>query len=227
MATVTEQLLPPLQSGERMTRAEFLRRWEAQPELKFAEHIGGIAYIMSSPVSFEHSDRDRDLACWTGNYQAATPGTAGGANGTAFIGDETLQPDQNLRVLPEYGGGSWPKGEYFAGKPELLAEISKTSAVYDLGLKAESYQGAKIPEYLAILLDEKKIRWHVLVDDRYQLLAPDSGGIWRSQVFPGLWLDGAAFLRGDLKQVLSCLQDGLPSAEHQAFVAKLDQARRK
>ena len=41
-------LLPPLREGDRLTREEFLRRWEAMPDLKWAELIDGIVYM---PIS--------------------------------------------------------------------------------------------------------------------------------------------------------------------------------
>jgi len=34
-------LTPPLRDGDRLTREEFLRRWEAMPDVKRAELIGG------------------------------------------------------------------------------------------------------------------------------------------------------------------------------------------
>jgi hypothetical protein len=43
----------------------------------------------------------------------------------------------------------------------------------------------------------------------------------RSQVFPGLWLDVVALLKGDLAQVLGRLREGLDSDEHRAFVELL------
>jgi hypothetical protein len=46
-------------------------------------------------------------------------------------------------------------------------------------------------------------------------------GVHRSAAFPGLWLDAAALLRGDLARVLAVLNDGLKSPEHQQFVAQL------
>ena len=52
---------------------------------------------------------------------------------------------------------------------------------------------------------------------------PDQGGVIRSQVFPGLWLDGGAMLKGNMQQVLNVLQVGISSTEHQAFVQKLTQ----
>ncbi|HVA46579.1 MAG TPA: hypothetical protein VNH11_09415 [Pirellulales bacterium] len=72
-----------------------------------------------------------------------------------------------------------------------------------------------------MLLFEEEIRWHELVDGRYRVFPPDADGLWRSRVFPGLWLDGKALLAGNLRQVLDRLQDGLRSAEHERFVADL------
>jgi hypothetical protein len=43
----------------------------------------------------------------------------------------------------------------------------------------------------------------------------------RSEVFPGLWLDAAALVRGELATVLAIVQQGLGSPEHAAFVARL------
>ena len=42
-------LLPPLHDGDRLTSDEFIRRWEAMPDLKHAELIDGIVQ-MPSPV---------------------------------------------------------------------------------------------------------------------------------------------------------------------------------
>jgi hypothetical protein len=105
--------------------------------------------------------------------------------------------------------------------PELLTEICRSSVAYDLHVKLDLYQRAKVPEYLAILLHEREIRWHVLVEDQYQLLAPDADGIWRSRVFPGLWLDGQALLAGNMGQVLARLQEGIRSEKHQRLAAEL------
>jgi hypothetical protein len=46
----------------------------------------------------------------------------------------------------------------------------------------------------------------------------------RSLSFPGLWLDPAALLRGDLASVLAVIQKGLNSPEHAAFKIRLEQA---
>jgi Uma2 family endonuclease len=225
MATVTEQRVPPLLPGDKLTREEFLRRWEAHPEIQNAELIGGMVY-MSSPVSAEHGDEDGRVGGWLQYYSAFTPGTASGHNTTSFLLDDTPQPDINLRVLAAHGGGSWVEGKFLQGVPELLAEVSASKAAYDLHVKLELYETAKVPEYLAVVLFEKEIRWHVLVNDKYQFLEPDVDGLYRSRIFPGLWLDGNALLDNRMAQVFARLQEGLKSAEHGAFVSRL-QNRKK
>jgi hypothetical protein len=223
--SIVEQEVPPLSAGDYLTRKEFMRRWEEQPGTKFAELIGGVVY-MPSPLAVDHGDSDNDAGTWIGVYKAATQGTAAGQNETTYLLEDVVQPDLNLRILPEYGGSSRKEGLYLAGKPEFIMEICRTSAAYDLHQKRDVYEAAGIPEYLAVLLFEKEIRWHVLIEGKYQLTPPGEDGIWRSRIFPGLWLDGQAFLGGDLARVLAKLQDGLRSPEHQAFVEKLAPARR-
>jgi hypothetical protein len=140
--------------------------------------------------------------------------------------DDIPQPDLSLRPLPECGGGSWVEHRFVHGRPELLTEVCVSTASYDLHQKFGLYQSAGVPEYLAVVVFEQEIRWHILVDGRYQLLSPDADGLYRSYIFPGLWLDGQALLVGNLRQVLDRLQEGLRSPEHERFVAELA-ARRK
>lgn len=231
MAIAINERVPPLEAGDHLTRDEFLRRWEAQPEIKHAELIGGVVY-MTSPISIERGAVARvrlaqaDVGGWLDVYSAFTAGTASERNTTSFILGDTPQPDLNLRLLPDSGGGSWVESGYLQGAPELLAEVCMSSASNDLHDKFELYQSAGIPEYLVVVMFEQEIRWHVLVDGRYQRLPPNADGLWRSRVFPGLWLDGKALLAGNLRQVLDRLQVGLRSPEHEQFVARLA-ARRK
>jgi Uma2 family endonuclease len=89
------------------------------------------------------------------------------------------------------------------------------------------YEAARVPEYLVVLPVEHEIRWYVLVGDKYQLMAPDADGVWRSRVFPGLWLDGKSLLAGNMPQVFATLQNGLNSSEHQTFVAELERRRKR
>jgi hypothetical protein len=226
MATDTEQAVPPLLNGDKLTRDEFFRRWELHPEIKNAELIGGIVY-MASPVSVEHGNTESDVGAWLSHYRIYTPGTDSGNNTTACFQEDSPQPDINLRILPEYGGKSWVEDDKLFGSPETLVEVCRSSASYDLHVKFDLYEEAKVQEYVAVLLYEQEIRWHVLVRGKYKLLESDADGIWRSRVFPGLWLDGAALLKRDMIAVLAVLQKGLESREHKAFVKELGRRKKK
>jgi len=228
MATVVEHTLE-LAPGDNLNRDEFLRRWERHPEIKRAELIGGVVY-MPSPVSIEHGALESEVGTWLGTYQAYTPGCASGHNATTMLLEEdTPQPDLHLRILPECGGMSRVDGDYLGGPPEFIAEICRSSAVYDLHQKLELYEEAGVPEYLAVLVREREIRWHILKGGSYELLNPATGRLWKSNVFPGLWLDGKALLARDMTRVLATLQKGIETPEHAEFVRKLarEKSRRK
>ncbi len=49
-----EEEIPTLRQGEKLSRAEFLRRWEAHPEIKRAELLGGRVYMPPALVGYEH-----------------------------------------------------------------------------------------------------------------------------------------------------------------------------
>lgn len=222
---VVEQAAPELVTGDYLSRDEFLRRWKATARIKRAELIGGIVY-MPSPVSVKHGDAEHHVSTWLGVYEAATPGCRGSDNATWLMGEEDApQPDTSLRILPEYGGQSHMEGEFAAGAPEFLTEVCVSSTAYDLHQKLDLYQAAGVLEYLAVLMREQEVRWHQLVDGRFEVVPAPADGVYRSAIFPGLWLDAAALLAGDLARVLSVLQHGLNSPEHAQFVAQLAQRR--
>ena len=220
MATV-EQDIPPLDRGDFMTRDEFLRRWEAMPQLKRAELIRGIVYIPSR-VAVEHSVTEGNVNCWLGVYKAATPGCSGAFNATWLMGEqEVTQPDVSLIILPECGGQSSIVGGLASGAPELVAEVCPSAAAYDLHQKAEVYEEVGVREYVAILMFERQLRWHRLTQRRFKVVAAPADGIYRSALFPGLRLDAAAFLAKDMVRVLDVLQEGIRSPEHAEFVQRL------
>jgi hypothetical protein len=81
-------------------------------------------------------------------------------------------------------------------------------------------------EYLAVLLHECAMRRHRLAGDQFEILPLPADGVYRSGVFPGLWLDAAALLAGKLACVLAVVQTGIQTPEHQAFVEPLAARRR-
>jgi hypothetical protein len=223
--SVADHATEPLYAGQRLTREEFLRRWEAMPEVKFAELINGVVY-MPSPQTSDHGRTQYGVGTWLGTYSAYTPGCDGGSQSTWLMLRSAPQLDLYLWILPEYGGQSGLQGKYHIGAPELAAEICLTSAAYDLGVKKTLYQKARVREYVAFLVEEEEIRWHRLMKGVYELCPPTSKGIFRSRVFPGLLLDAPALWKHDLARVLQTLQRGLQSAEHAAYVKALAARKR-
>lgn len=217
------KVTPPLNSGDRLSRAEFERRYTAHPDIKKAELIEGVVYV-SSPISYDkHADPHFNIITWLGVYRAATPGVKGGDNATLRLDLENEpQPDGLLRLEPTLGGKSVVTADdYLEGAPELIVEIAASSASYDLHDKRRAYARNGVQEYLVIQTYEQRLDWFALHDDGYRLLQPDEQGILRSQVFPGLWLQPAALWSGDLAALLAVLQEGLASPEHAAFVEQL------
>jgi Uma2 family endonuclease len=111
--------------------------------------------------------------------------------------------------------------DFIEGAPELVAEIASSSVSYDLGAKLHAYRRNGVREYLVWRVLDAAFDWFVLRDGRYEPLAPDEDGILKSRAFPGLWLDPAALLGGDLARVIEKLNQGLASPEHAAFVERL------
>src|SRR5574341_142701 len=98
---------PPLETGDRLTRQEFERRYEAMPRIRKAELIEGVVY-MPSPVYYEsHSEPHGQIMGWLSVYCAATPNVRLGDNATVRLDpDNEVQPDALLRLEPEAGGRS-------------------------------------------------------------------------------------------------------------------------
>ncbi len=215
---------PLLQAGDRLSRDEFERRYEAMPHVKKAELIEGIVY-MPSPVRYRrHGGPQIHLSCWLGTYEANTPGVLAGDNCTVRLDPANeFQPDALLLIDPARGGQArLSADDYIEGAPELAAEVSASTASIDLNTKLAVYQRNGVQEYIVWRVLDHEVDWFVLRDGRFVRQAPDAQGILRSTVFPGLWLDAAALVRGDLATVLTVLHRGLASPEHTAFVARFN-----
>lgn len=219
----TTRPIPPLEDGDCLTRAEFERRYEAMPALKKAELIDGVVYTQPRVPYETHGRQHARLGGWLGCYAAHTPPFEGGSNSTVRLDlDNVPQPDLLLRLPESAGGQSRVDADgYIEGPPELVAEIVASSAAYDLHQKLNVYRRHGVREYLVWRVLDDAIDWLILREGRFDRLPPDTGGIYKSEAFPGLWLDAAALLRGDQSQVLRVLGEGLASAEHAEFVERL------
>ena len=204
---------PLLENGDRLSRPVLERRYQSMPEVKKAELIEGIVYMPSPARLKQHSSPHARLAGWLVTYEAATPGVLVGDNATVRLDlDNEPQPDLLLLRLPEHGGQArFSEDDYVEGPPELVVEIVASSRAYDLHQKKDAYRRNGVREYLAWITEEARVVWWELRDGAFVELAPDADGLLKSAVFPGLWLDAAALLRGDLRAVLDALRRGLES----------------
>jgi Putative restriction endonuclease len=224
--------VPLLNPGDRLSRAEFERRYEAMPNVKKAELIEGVVY-MPSPVRLgHHGDPHFSLITWLGFYRAWTPGVRGGADTTARLDAKNeYQPDGMLLIDPACGGqATISKDDYVESAPELTADVSASTASFDLHTKKGVFRRCGVREYLVWRVLDEEVDWFAARQgnqgaDDFERLAADSAGTIRSEVFPGLWLNVPALIGGDMPKVLAVLQQGLATEEHTAFLQKLQQRR--
>ncbi len=77
--------VPALENGDRLTQAEFERRYDAMLRLKRAELIEGIVYMASPLRITQHGNSHARIITWLGTYWSATPGIELGDNATVRL----------------------------------------------------------------------------------------------------------------------------------------------
>lgn len=127
-----------------------------------------------------------------------------------------------MRIEEDCGGKSWVnEDDYLEGAPELIVEISSSTASYDLHDKMDIYEQKGIQEYIVWRVLDNQIDWFSLENGKYQRLLPNKKFIIESKVFPGLRLNIKAILEENLQQVLADLQKGLQSKKYKEFAKHL------
>lgn len=182
--------LPRLESGDRLSREEFHRRYELRPDIHKAELIDGVVYV-PSPAKLNHSRPQILAVTWVGNYMARHPQEVDGAdNGTLRLanGDDEVQPDVALWRI-DSGRVVYDDDGYVSGAPELILEIANTSAGYDLGAKKRAYESAGVVEYMVWDTAKGEVHWFRLGDGKYVTVEADADGAIESVTFPGLVLN--------------------------------------
>ncbi len=97
--------VPLLENGQRLTREEFERRYDAMPDLKKAELIEGVVYVPSPVNHRSHGRPHAHLTCWLGVYVGSTAGVDVGDNSSVRLDLKNMpQPDCSLFIQPEHGG---------------------------------------------------------------------------------------------------------------------------
>ncbi len=210
-----------LVEGQRLDQPAFHSLYEAMPPGTRAELIDGVVY-MPSPVGAEHSDAHSSINTWLGYYRWSTPGVKDHINPSLVLGRRSEpQPDLVMRIVQECGGRSSVVGGYVHGPPELVVEVSRTTRYIDLGPKLNDYERAGVLEYLVRTFDPDEIVWYALENGTLARLPIGEDGVYRSRVFPGLWLDANALLADDAQRLREVLDMGCALPEHATFVERL------
>jgi Uma2 family endonuclease len=196
---------PTLESGDRMTAAEFMRRYEACPDLHRVELIEGVVYMPSPIRTSVHGRQHGYVVTWLSSYCLRHAGLELVPTPTVRLDpDNTVEPDLVLRKL-EGGTSNEASDGYLDGAPELVVEIAASSRSRDLHDKLNAYRRNGVREYIVWRTEDGAIDWFELVEGAYQRREPDVAGIIASVQFPGLRLDVPAILAGDLAKVAAAL----------------------
>ena len=204
---MASELRPVLESGDRLTREEFHRRYCRRPDIRKAELIDGVVYV-ASPARWDKHGTHQSLAVsWLRVYSIGRPDLGVGDGDTVFLaGGHEVQPDAFLFRLSGPGAGARVTEEgYIEEAPELVFEVAASSASYDLHDKLEAYRRAGVQEYIVWRVLDEQIDWFRLRAGAYVRVEPDDHGMIESEVFPGLRLSVHSMLAGDTAGVLAAL----------------------
>lgn len=227
MKSARQTRRPPratLRAGMKLRQPEFHRLYEKHPDDEKFELIDGVVY-MASPSVGEHGLGSFRLIGAIMYYESKTPGVQGGDNMTTILGwDSEPQPDALLRILPECGGQShFNEHDFLVGTPELVAEVAVSSLRVDLGKKLDMYEKYGVQEYIVFDAKDRSLHWFQLPG--HDMIHPDAAGIYKSRLFPGLWIDSKALARGDAAGLFAAVEAGTKTAAHKKFAAKLRSIR--
>jgi Uma2 family endonuclease len=203
-----------------MDQATFHKLYETLPDTVRVELISGVVYF-KMPNSSEHGRPQRRIASWLDAYVENTPGTdslVASTNKLDPLGEP--EPDACLYLDEACGGQTYYDAKkYLVGPPELIIEIAYSTKGLDLGDKKVDYERAGVLEYVVALPKEKSVTWFVRRRSVLSEISADGDGLFRSAVFPGLWMDPAGVFDRAGRRLLDAVHQGLASPEHAAFVA--------
>jgi Uma2 family endonuclease len=202
---LTPRALPILESGDRLTREEFHRRYCLRPDLKKAELVEGRVYV-GGRVTARHGQAHAEIVGWLGTYGVSHPDTRVANSGTVILDTmNEVQPDAFM-WREEGGAARLDANGYIEGAPQLVAEVAASSASYDLHDKKEAYQRNGVREYVVWRVLDQAVDWFRLHEGQYVKVEPDEQGLIESATFPGLRLDVPKLLAGDLAGVLAAIR---------------------
>jgi Uma2 family endonuclease len=198
---------PPLESGDVLDGAEYWRRYCATSDKLKSERINGKVYIMSPLRAVYHGNPHLLLAQWIATFAMHDPTLIGSDNATVRMNaDNDPQPD--LCLLRVNGQTRFDDEGYILGAPELIVEVAGSSASYDFREKRDVYEAAGVGEYLVFETIEGRIEWWRADNGRFVDIS-QVDGIYKSVLFPGLWLDAEALRAANALKLIQTLEQGM------------------
>lgn len=205
---ITEGTVVLLESGDRLTREEFHRRYCARPDIRKAGLVEGVVYVASPARAGMHGTPAGLVIFWLSSYAALHPGLEVAVDSTVFLSDTSeVQPDVCLyrKQWPGEGVRLTETG-YLEGAPELVVEVAASSASYDLHDKKDAYRRAGVPEYIVWRVLDGAMDWFRLDQGEYVRIEPNARGVIERARFPGLRLPVPALLAGDRAALVAPLR---------------------
>jgi hypothetical protein len=173
--------VPPLVDGERLTRDEFECRYDAMPGLKKAELIDSHALSRAPRPARRPTLVPRRLAVGLSGRHSGRP-VRRRQQHPARPG-QYAQPDGLLIIRPEHSGRvQIGAAGYVEGGPELVGEVSSSTADDDLGGKRAAYLRNEAQEYIVWRVLDRAVDWFVRRGERYEHLEPGADGITRQRL---------------------------------------------
>jgi Uma2 family endonuclease len=152
-----------LEAGDHLTREEFHRRYCGRPDIKKAELVEGVVYLPSPVPADLHAEPHAAIIGWLYAYRAVNPTVRLLDNATVLLDAENeVQPDACL-WYDAPGGPTLSAEHYLEGAPQLIVEITASSAAYDLHEKKEAYRRNGVREYVVWRVLDRAIDWFDLL----------------------------------------------------------------
>jgi Uma2 family endonuclease len=210
----------PFAFGDEMDQPTFHAQYKKLPDHIHAELIGGVVYY-KMPIKPKHAKSQTQALVWLSYYSMNTPGLVAVGLVTIKLGLESEpEPDACLFHTANTGGRvKKAKDGFYYGTPDLIVEIAHTTATTDLGRKKRDYERNGVREYLVVIPSLKQVAYFYRRKNQFINLLPGEDGVFRSQTFPGLWLDPAGLFTSSARRITRTLRKGLASPEHAVFVA--------
>jgi len=128
---------------------------------------------------------------------------------TVYLGpDSEVQPDVILFREPAAPGDArFRDDDYVEGAPQLVVEVAASSASYDLHDKLRLYEAVGVAEYAVWRVLDAQFDWFRPREGVFVRVEPDARGVIESSAFPGLRLNIAKMLAGDMAAVIAELDE--------------------